>query len=334
MGTVWHDAIHWPEAYDPAIWPFALTYACHVSNSLPLQSTNLSPAEQWHGLKVDHEEVLSRILPWGCPSYVLESTLAQGNSIPKFKPRSRSGQFLGVSQYHSQTLIGLIRNLTTMRVSPQYHVVYDPQFTTTYSSEEDPPNEWEKMILGQKVECDFGLDDADTEELIRRKYVPFKLHNEWLDDNERLSRQEEEKVKAQRERGESELAKRHDRHQGQSMSPPRPQKERPQRASLDGGPPDPTQQDRSEMNNLDDNTADDSDGRLRWSKCERRAPSVLTTDTDGNFVDKALGGYMAKLADPFQKGKSWYDAAHLSATMFYNGQEGTVEDCLPGYAVT
>ena len=200
-----HAAIHWPEAYDPALWPFALSYACHVMNSLPRQRTNLSPSEQWHGIKVDHSEVLNSILPWGCPSYVLDATLANGGKIPKFKPRSRRGQFLGVSQYHSQKSVGLIRNLTTMRVSPQYHVVYDPEFSTTHSTEEDPPNEWREMVLSQRVQCDFGLgpypddDQFDQGSRIGNDYsdlpqeTPFKLHSEWLDDDERLSRREEER---------------------------------------------------------------------------------------------------------------------------------------------
>jgi hypothetical protein len=97
-----HAAIHWPEAYDPSLWPFAVSYACHIMNSLPRQDTNASPEELWTGIKVDHESVLDALLPWGCPSYVLDSTLASGGKIPKFQPRSRRAQFLGFSEFKSQ----------------------------------------------------------------------------------------------------------------------------------------------------------------------------------------------------------------------------------------
>jgi hypothetical protein len=66
--------------------------------------------------------------------YVLDPKLQDGKKIPKWEPRSRRGKFLGVSPSLSST-IGLILNLRTGYVSPQYHVVYDDEFTTVPNSE-------------------------------------------------------------------------------------------------------------------------------------------------------------------------------------------------------
>ena len=81
-----HSAIHWPEIYNPSLWPFALTYACHVLNLIPKRDSNLSPKEMWTGMKINHFDNLGALLPWGCPAYVLNAKLANGGSIPKFKP--------------------------------------------------------------------------------------------------------------------------------------------------------------------------------------------------------------------------------------------------------
>eukprot|EP00978_Attheya_sp_CCMP212_P026824 scaffold88955_cov24-Attheya_sp.AAC.1 len=61
--------------------------------------------------------------------YVLDPRLQDGKKVPKWQPRSKRGQFVGFSPDHSST-IGLIRNVSTGYVSPQFHVVYDDYFTS------------------------------------------------------------------------------------------------------------------------------------------------------------------------------------------------------------
>jgi hypothetical protein len=63
------------------------------------------------------------------PTYVLDPKLQDGKKLPRWNPRSKLGQFLGRSTLHASS-IGLIRNLRTGAVSPQFHVVYDDHFTT------------------------------------------------------------------------------------------------------------------------------------------------------------------------------------------------------------
>jgi len=73
--------------------------------------------------------------PFGCPVYVLDPRIHGGKKIPKWDPKSKCGQFLGMSKQHV-SMIGLICNLTTGSVTPQYHIVYDELFTTVPSRAE------------------------------------------------------------------------------------------------------------------------------------------------------------------------------------------------------
>jgi hypothetical protein len=85
--------------------------------------------------KADHRDILHSHV-WGCPSYVLEPKLKNGQKLPKWNHRSRLGQFLGYSDEHS-SLVANIRHLKTGYVSPQYHNVFDDLFKTVFSSGTD-----------------------------------------------------------------------------------------------------------------------------------------------------------------------------------------------------
>ena len=50
------------------------------------------------------------------------------------------GQFLGFSSDHSM-LVGLVRNLRTKHVSPQWHMVFNERFETVTTSEADQEEE-------------------------------------------------------------------------------------------------------------------------------------------------------------------------------------------------
>ena len=82
---------------------------------------------------------------WGCPAYVLDPVLQAGKKLPKWKPCSQRGVFVGYSPRHAST-IGMILNLTMKSISPQYHVVYDAYFTTTYADGNVIPEEWNDLL--------------------------------------------------------------------------------------------------------------------------------------------------------------------------------------------
>ena len=115
----------------------AMDHAIWVWNHLPKQNIGLSPLELFTTVWSDHSS-LNHLHIWGCPGYVLEPKLqTNGASIPKWNKRSRLGQFLGFSPYHS-TKVAMMRNVATGNISPQFHVVFDYHFETVSTTFQDP----------------------------------------------------------------------------------------------------------------------------------------------------------------------------------------------------
>jgi Reverse transcriptase (RNA-dependent DNA polymerase) len=163
-----HASLRWPEAADPALWPMAVDYAAHVYNSAPNPTSGQSPMDIFtrsmvprHGLKDLHV--------WGCPCYVLEPKLQNGQKLPRWQPKSRRAVFLGISPNHSSN-VPLVLNLKTGNISPQFHVVFDDFFTTVMSVIEgdEPPDNWDHLFHESRFWTYFD-EHAD---------VP--LSTEWL----------------------------------------------------------------------------------------------------------------------------------------------------------
>ena len=136
-------------------------------NKLPKIDSGYSPEEIFTSTHRTHED-LKRTHVWGCPVYVLDPRMQDGKKIPKWEPRAKRGQFLGFSKRHSST-VGLIRNLKTGSVSPQYHVVYDDLYQTIPNIEnggidmrEHPEVfNWDKLF---KSGNDYYLDEEYDDE--------------------------------------------------------------------------------------------------------------------------------------------------------------------------
>ncbi len=123
-----HTALKWPKSYNINLWPFALSHAAYIHNHLPGRD-NLSPEDKWStSISLTHHH-LRHLKPWGCPCYALDPTIQDGKKIPKWKPRSRQGKFLGISPSHAKS-VGLILNPKTNQITPQFHVLYDEFFHT------------------------------------------------------------------------------------------------------------------------------------------------------------------------------------------------------------
>ena len=158
----------WPEVQDEALWPLAVSHAVYLYNHTPNMESGIAPIELF-SQTVNDGQALRNAHPWGCPAYVLEPKLtAAGGKLPKWSPRSRHGQFVGVSPVHAEN-IAVIRNLKTGYLSPQYHIVFDDWFETVYASDDDPPPQWADMCIFQRFETQF---DEDVQ--------PPLLSNEWL----------------------------------------------------------------------------------------------------------------------------------------------------------
>ena len=128
-----HSFAHWPSVADPALWPFAMEHAAFLWNHMPNPGSGLAPIELFTGSRLPHHDSLQKSRVWGCPAFVLDPKLADGHKIPKWKPRSRLGMYLGKSSAHGNN-VGLILNIETGYISPQFHVVYDEFFTTVPTS--------------------------------------------------------------------------------------------------------------------------------------------------------------------------------------------------------
>ena len=166
-----HVRMHWPDEFDAGLWPFALDYACWIYNHVPIADRGkMCPEELFSGAKSDCK-VLRRLRVFGCPAYVLDPKMQNGEKVPKWSPRARCGMFLGFSQDHSTT-VGLILNLRTGHISPQFHVVYDELFETVGSELEfDAEEKWldlwenarEFYLEGWDEELDGPLPSIDPD---------------------------------------------------------------------------------------------------------------------------------------------------------------------------
>ena len=134
-----HLMLMWPERCNVNLWTLAINYAVWIFNRLPKESLGgLSPDEMWSGVRSDHAD-LRRAHVFGCPVYVLDPRLQNGDQIPKWDSRARVGMFVGFSTDHS-SLVPLVLNTRTGNISPQYHVIFDDKFETVSS-----PNDYSRI---------------------------------------------------------------------------------------------------------------------------------------------------------------------------------------------
>jgi hypothetical protein len=166
-----HAMEHWPDVIGLDLWPFALKLAVDVHNATPGPS-GLSPEEIFSKQKARPDRLLD-FHTFGCPVYVLDPRLQQGNKIPKWQPRSRQACYLGHSPRHAQT-VPVVLNIRTGLCSPQYHVVFDDHFTTVHHSKSDsPPPQWSELFHHHR----FNIFDGEP-------HIPDTIHlaPEWSPD--------------------------------------------------------------------------------------------------------------------------------------------------------
>jgi len=122
-----HAIMQWPTVLSEEFWPFAIRHACTFHNA------SVDPDR----LKSPHQLFTGEPAPWrmqdfrvfGCPVFVLDKRLQDGDSLPKWKSRCWTGIYVGHSLQHAGN-VPLVYNPATTHVSPQYHVTFDDQFTT------------------------------------------------------------------------------------------------------------------------------------------------------------------------------------------------------------
>jgi hypothetical protein len=125
-----HAMANWPAVVNEEFWPFAIRHACTFHNASLRYDTKKSP----------HHMFTGNVAPWkiddfrvfGSPVFVLDKKLQDGDSLPKWKARSWMGVYVGHSLAHSGN-VPVIYNPQTTHITPQFHVVFDDQFSTVVS---------------------------------------------------------------------------------------------------------------------------------------------------------------------------------------------------------
>ena len=160
-----HAGIHWPDVADPSLWPMAVKHSSFLYNHVPSHLSGLSPNDLFTKTRWPQKKFLD-LHVWGCPVYVLDKSLQDGNKIPRWKPRSSRSVYVGVSDSHAST-VPLVLNISTGAITPQFHVVFDDWFATVPSEDEDIPNfnsdDWNKMFGESRFQYILDKDEEDDE---------------------------------------------------------------------------------------------------------------------------------------------------------------------------
>jgi hypothetical protein len=112
---------------DQMFWPFAIKAAAERMNSLHIDTDSHTPETEFYGVNIENIPVKTFHTMF-CPCYVLDIRLHNLGSIglPHREPNIRV--YLGHSPFHAGT-VALVYNPSTEHVSPQYHAVFDNDFT-------------------------------------------------------------------------------------------------------------------------------------------------------------------------------------------------------------
>jgi hypothetical protein len=115
----------WPQMVDQMFWPFAIKAAAERMNSLHIDTDGHTPESEFYSVNIENIPVKTFHTMF-CPIR-LHNTGSIGP--PRWKPRSNICVYLGHSPLHAGS-VALVYNPSTRHVSPQYHVVFDDDFTT------------------------------------------------------------------------------------------------------------------------------------------------------------------------------------------------------------
>ena len=134
-----HAIRMWPEMISLELWSLALLETTRISNHLRFTADGRTPYA--HFSKSDALLTVKDEHTFGCPVYILDASLQNGQQIPKWDSRVRIGIYVGKSPFHAGS-VSLIMDTTTGLISPQYHCVYDDSFTSVddIRAGRQPPN--------------------------------------------------------------------------------------------------------------------------------------------------------------------------------------------------
>ena len=159
-----HAAIHWPEVADTSLWPMAVNHAVYLYNHVPNELTGLAPIDifthtHWTQSKFHDLHV------WGCPVYVLDSTITNGKKLPHWKPHSCHSINMGHSPMHAST-VRLVLNPAMGAITTAFHIIFDDWFATVTLTMDSLPDfnsaEWNKMFGESTYQYPFNEDNLES----------------------------------------------------------------------------------------------------------------------------------------------------------------------------
>jgi hypothetical protein len=144
------------------LWPFALKRSEDWMNNLVQCADGWTPYQALTGLDPIKLDV-SNFHTFGCPCYVLDHRLQFGNSmVPKWEPQAQMGLYVGCSPSHAAN-VALIFNLHTGHISPQFHAIFDDDFTTVpYLCSSQVPPFWADLVCASTKLHVYTKRQVDT----------------------------------------------------------------------------------------------------------------------------------------------------------------------------
>jgi hypothetical protein len=141
-----HAKRMFPEYISTILWPFAMKCYEDRLNNLVHRADGCTPYKTLASLDAAPINT-SNFHTFGCPCYVLDHRLQSGTGkIPKWEPHARMGIYVGQLPSHASN-VALILNPRIGHVSPQFHVVYDDDFTTVpYLRTATVPPHWSELV--------------------------------------------------------------------------------------------------------------------------------------------------------------------------------------------
>ena len=123
-----HVMSYWPKIIMSEFWSFAFMQAVNQHNFFPQHGQSKSPFTLF--TNEDCPLIAGNFRVFGCPVYVLDSDLQSQNhtSGGKWSNQCYQGVYIGHSKHHASNVV-LVYNPITKLVLPQYHIVFDEDFT-------------------------------------------------------------------------------------------------------------------------------------------------------------------------------------------------------------
>jgi hypothetical protein len=128
------------------LWPFALKAAADILNTLSVDLEGKTPDMKFSGAPAAHIRA-KNFHTFGCLCCILDSQLQENpKGVPKWEPRSRLGIY--VDRYPAHTgNVALVLNPKSGLVSPQFHVIFDDDFSTVPNPRAGTvPSNWASLV--------------------------------------------------------------------------------------------------------------------------------------------------------------------------------------------